>query len=109
LEEQTVSLLNHWLEDEAVHEYIGVNRYGGIDWFNQESFEEVLWWLFLIAVLEIIATQPEDQLRAGQLPASVLTHIRKCFSVVENLLSAQERSGYQLEKLISSAQQKELA
>jgi glycosidase len=109
MEEQTVSLLNHWLEDEAVHEYIGVNRYGGIDWFNQESFEEVLWWLFLIAVLEIIATQPEDQLRAGQLPSSVLTHIRKCFSVVENLLSAQERSGYQLEKLISFAQQKELA
>jgi hypothetical protein len=78
--------LTDLLADDEVRRYIGVNRHQGILWFNKERFEELLWWLLLVATLVT-----EERGAAG--PREVLGR----------LAQAAEASGYQLEKLLALA------
>jgi hypothetical protein len=40
------------LSDSDVLGYLGVNRYQDVLWFNKEAFEDLLWWLYIIAAVE---------------------------------------------------------
>ena len=44
------------LSDSDALNYLGVNRYQDILWFNKEAFEDLMWWLFIIAAVEISVT-----------------------------------------------------
>ena len=88
------SALQDWLKDDHIQRFLGVNRYQGILWFNKEAFDELLWWLFALAVIDITAGQP-----AGQVPEL----IAGSYAVIQKLQEAQELSAYQLEKLLEAA------
>jgi hypothetical protein len=82
------------LKDDEVQQFLQVNRYQGVLWFNKEAFEQLLWWLLLLAAVEISA----DPLRPA---AERAKEILACYEVVQHLHQAGENSGYQVEKLLS--------
>ena len=87
-------VLESWLKDDEVQQFLQVNRHRGVLWFNKEAFEQLLWWMLLPAVVTISA----DSLRP---PAEVAQEIVALYDVVKKLQRAEEESGYQVEKLVS--------
>ena len=87
------NLLQVWLEDEQVQRFIQVNRHNDILWFNQESFEELVWWMKVTAWLEVNTdaatsrTQKVEQLLAVE-------------EVTGQMLAAMRKSEFRLAKLV---------
>ena len=52
----------HWLKDTIVQQemqqYLNINRYQDILWFNQERFEILIKWLYILGFIEI-GTKPK--------------------------------------------------
>ncbi|MFB3886704.1 MAG: alpha-amylase family glycosyl hydrolase [Thermodesulfobacteriota bacterium] len=83
------------LRDCEVQQFLMVNRYNEILWFNKESFEELLWWLMLVAAVEI----GFDPLR----PASeIVKELAECYGMIQTLDEAKEISQYQVQKLLEA-------
>jgi hypothetical protein len=53
-------ILSSILSDSDALGYLGVNRYQEVLWFNKEAFEDLLWWLFIIAAVEITCITIKD-------------------------------------------------
>jgi hypothetical protein len=70
-----------------------VNQYNDIWWFNKEAFEEMLWWLMMVAALTI----GSDPLRPVN---AVVAELEKCYSMIQKWHKAEEKSEYQMEKLL---------
>ena len=88
--------LESWLEDDEVRQFLRVNRYRGILWFNKEAFEGLLWWMLLLAAIGISA----DPLRPT---GGVAQEIVEVYDIVKQLRQAGEQSGYQVEMLLEVA------
>jgi hypothetical protein len=91
-------VLESWLKDDEVQQFLQVNRYpptpvGGVLWFNKEAFEQLLWWMLLLAVIAVSA----DPLRPTH---EIAPEIVTCYNVVRQLHRAEEESGYQVEALL---------
>jgi hypothetical protein len=83
------------LKDSQAQQFLMVNRYKETLWFNKESFEEMLWWLMLIAAVEI----GFDPLR----PASeMVKELAACYGMIQSLDEAKGKSEYQVEKLLGT-------
>lgn len=87
------ALLNSWLGDEAARRYIQTHVDDGVLWFNKEAFEELAWWTI---VVELVLHRARPSLTTARLRKGA----RYAQAVWEELRRAEERSGYQLEKLI---------
>jgi glycosidase len=89
-------ILRTWLRDSEVQRYIMVNRYKDVLWFNKEAFERLLGWFLTMADIDALADTdlpvPDRQAR--------LADQRR---VVQSLLVAEGKSGYQVEKLLEAA------
>jgi glycosidase len=88
-------LMSSLLSDSDALLYLGVNRYQDILWFNKEAFEDLLWWLFIIGIIEIVSTSRDDK-DIDELRRLILTS----HGEIEKLLSSAQASGYKLEKLL---------
>lgn len=92
-------ILHAWLKDSTIQQFINVNRYQGILWFNRESFDELLWWMFAVACIPQLAdlvAEPADPAETGQV-------IQKAHKLVQKLAVAAAKSGYQVDKLLAAA------
>lgn len=89
------SILTSILSDGDALVYLGVNRYQDVLWFNKESFEDLLWWLMVIASVEISGAHIDAD-QANVVGKSILP----CYQVISNLLASAQASGYKLEKLL---------
>jgi glycosidase len=89
------NILTSILSDSDALVYLGVNRYQDVLWFNKESFEDLLWWLMVIASVEISGTHIEED-QTNIVGKSILS----CYQVISNLLASAQESGYKLEKLL---------
>jgi len=89
------TVLNSILSDSDALAYLGVNRYQDVLWFNKESIEDLLWWLMVIASVEISGTH----INAEQINI-VGKSILPCYQVISSLLTSAQASGYKLEKLL---------
>ncbi|MCA1597028.1 MAG: alpha-amylase, partial [Chloroflexi bacterium] len=85
-------VLETWLRDEDVRQFLGVNRHGGQLWFNHESFEQLLWWMELVA--QIALTTEES---AGDTER----RLSECARVLQELKAAEAASGYRLDRLLA--------
>jgi hypothetical protein len=72
---------------------LGVNRYRGVLWFNQQCYEQLLWWLLTTAAIEI-STGREAEL------ASTLAQAE---GLLELLQRAEQASGYRVDHLLAAA------
>ena len=86
------------LKDEEVQQFLLVNRFNEILWFNKEAFEELLWWLMLVAAVEI----GFDPLRPVK---ELMKAFERCWSMIQSLQEAEQKSEYQVERLLSALQE----
>ncbi len=91
--EHAAQALTAWLEDAEVQRRLGVNRYEGVLWFNKESFDEWLWWMYAAAVVQEAASDKDNKLSQ---------RIAACYAVIRELQQAEEASGYQVDGLLSA-------
>jgi len=87
--------LSTWLQDDDVRQFIQVNRFNEVVWFNKESFEELVWWLLLVATVTLTSDPARP---AEEIPGQIAGRYR----VVRRLLRAEQASGYQVEKLLEA-------
>jgi hypothetical protein len=85
-------LLDTLLADEDVRVCLKINRYNEIDWYNKEAFEQLLWGLFAVAVVDVTANEEND-------PAGVTDTLLATYEVIKKLQDAQVDAEYQVEKL----------
>ncbi|MEA3376338.1 MAG: alpha-amylase family glycosyl hydrolase [Chloroflexota bacterium] len=88
-------VLHAWLQDDEVQHLLRVNRYQDVLWFNAEAFDQLLWWMELIAAVAIGA----DPARS---PEGAAKAIVACHDVVADLQRAEVESDYQLEQLLEA-------
>jgi hypothetical protein len=85
--------LRKLLVDQEVQQFIGVNRYQDILWFNQEAFESLLGWLLAISLADITArtSSSDDEMAAD---------IAEVYDIVREWRDAGEESGFRVEALL---------
>jgi len=81
------------LREHEVQAYLGVNRYQDVLWFNQESFEQWVWWIMLFSTVEL-ATGADAHFVAAFIGR---------YALVRRWLEAEKVSGYQVAKLLEAA------
>ena len=83
------------LNDQEVGEFLGVNRHQDVLWFNKEAFDRMLWWMLLLAVVDSSSDPTGTQ-------TEVAEEIIDRYDIVRKLEQGEEKSGYQVEKLLES-------
>jgi hypothetical protein len=96
-DQKPVQLLQSWLRDAELQRLLGFNRYQSILWFNKESFEEWVWWVFTSAVIDL-ANKPDNTL--GMDSAVIVSG---WYELIQRLRQAARSSEYQVEKLLEAA------
>ncbi|MHB9022754.1 MAG: alpha-amylase family glycosyl hydrolase [Armatimonadota bacterium] len=84
-------LLHALFADSDVLRVVQVNRHQETLFFNKEAFEKLLWWLFLIAAIQLPSESDAPQ-RA----------LAECYQAIRALHGASERSDYQVERLLEA-------
>ena len=91
-------VLESLLKDNEVHQFLQVNRYNDMLWFNKEAFDELLWWLVLVAAVEISS----DPVRT---PSEIVKDLEDCSRIAKALEEAEKKSSYQVEKLLTTVKE----
>jgi hypothetical protein len=89
--------LESLLKDSDVQQFLQVNRYNDILWFNKESFDELQWWLLIVASVQI---DSDIQKSATE----VVKEIEDCYAILKVWQHGEKRSNYQVEKLLEAFQ-----
>jgi glycosidase len=92
---QASQVLESWLKDGETQQFLQVNRYQGVLWFNHEAFEQLLWWMLTLAAVAISA----DPLRPA---TKVAKEIAAGYNLVQELRRAEQKSQYQVDKLLAA-------
>ncbi len=75
----------------------GVNQVAGITYFNKQQFEELLTWLQLPALIEIVQA---EAIQAKSVQTAGITKIEAC---VASARKASQRAGYDLSKYLAAS------
>jgi hypothetical protein len=92
-QKQAFAKLELLFKDGDLRQFLQINQYKDIWWFNKEAFEEMLWWLMMVAALEI----GSDSLRPVN---AVIEELERCYSMIQKWQQAEEKSECQVEKLL---------
>jgi hypothetical protein len=82
------------LKDGDLRQFLQINQHKDIWWFSKEAFEEMLWWLMMVAALTI----GSDPLRPVN---AVIEALEGCYAMIQEWQQAEEKSEYQVEKLLT--------
>ena len=93
--ELPANMLERLLADSDVQQFLHVNRYNDVLWFNQEAFEQLLGWLMAAAVID--ATLKPDR-PVKEVTADILA----AYAVIKCWQDAEDESEYQVEKLLAA-------
>jgi hypothetical protein len=85
-------VLSSLFRDNDAQRALQVNRYQDTLWFNKEAFEQIIWWMFVIAT--VVCTSRSPHRPAVEIPT--------LWETVNRLRQASEASGYQVEKLLGA-------
>ncbi|NIO03397.1 MAG: alpha-amylase, partial [Proteobacteria bacterium] len=93
--DETRSNLKALLTEPEVQQFLEFNWYDGVLWFSKERFEELMEWLFLVSVLDLIA--PVDHIGEKVVQAILERH-----EVVQQVIRWARRSEYRVQKLLTN-------
>jgi len=87
-----------WLESllsrQDIQQFLSINRYQGLLWFNAERFELLIWWLIAIAIIEI-GSDPKMSTN------SLLEKFIGLNQIRQKLIEKMKNSEYRVDKLLS--------
>jgi len=90
---KTRRALSRLLDDAYLCQYINVNEYEGVLWFNRESLQEILWWLLATAIVQITAN---PRTKKSEKPVQIVA----VYDMVKKMLKSLAASEYQVDKLL---------
>jgi hypothetical protein len=93
-EKRAYPLLESLLKDNEVQQFLQINRYNEILWFNREVFDDLLRWLMMLAAIEI-SSDPQRPTH------QVAKDLEDCYGIIQRLKEAEQKSDYQVEKLLA--------
>ncbi len=86
-----IDTLNVLLDSNIVNNLLHINEFEGTTYFNKERFEELIYWILLIQILDLFDnTQNEEK--------KLIQDIKKAFEKTETLIKEADESGYDLNK-----------
>jgi glycosidase len=88
-------VIQNLLRDAEVQDYLQVNRYREVLWFNKESFNDLLKWLNIAAVTDALITWEEDRNKTCK-------EISQRYLLIEKFRRAEKDAGYQVEMLLDA-------
>jgi hypothetical protein len=88
--------LASWLDDSDVRQLVQANRHDGILWFNKESFEHMLRWMLVTALVTAHAGRDDEE-------PTLACRAAEAYAVVEELRQVAEESDYRLDSLLRTA------
>jgi len=92
-------LMESWIKIPEIQSKLGLNRYNDVLWFNQEGFEDFLWWMYLLGILNLpMGTNPDAN--------TMIESILKMYEVIEKIRKAEKKSGFQVQKLLAQFEKK---
>lgn len=86
-------LLHNLLSNREVQAFLQVNRYQNIVYYNKEAFETLAWWLYVISVIDAIASSKRKK-------EAIAREIADRHGIIRKWLKASEESEFQVEKLL---------
>ena len=94
-------MLQSWLKDSEVQAFMRVNRYQDVLWYNKESFEELLWWLYAAGAVCVLSHVMQSDADVSATAQELIAN----YELVDKLLRAENASEYQVEKLLEAARE----
>ncbi len=85
------------LKDTDARNYIRVNRFQEVLWFGKELFDDLIDWLYIISIVELLA---RPKLKKADLAQEIL----RCNALIAEIHTAGDQSEYQIEKLVNILQ-----
>jgi glycosidase len=95
---QPHDVLESLLKDHEVNQFLKVNRFNDILWFNKEAFDELRGWLLQVAIVDLIS----DPLGSS---SERMKEIERCHRIILKWKEAEKRSEYQVEKLLEAVKE----
>ena len=99
--ERAYRMLQSWLKDSEVQAFMRVNRYQDVLWYNKESFEELLWWLYAAGAVCVLSHVMQSDADVSATAQELIAN----YELVDKLLRAENASEYQVEKLLEAARE----
>ncbi len=87
--EQASRFLKEIIHTLETQQFLNVNLYDGKLSFNQENFDEMTWWLLALASIDARPSSGKER----------AAHITEAYKVILELLAAEAKSGFELDKL----------
>jgi hypothetical protein len=87
------------LKDGDVRDFLGVNRYRDVLWFNQERFDDLIGGLLATALVTVAVESPSDGAAAAE-DETTAEHVQATTALAEAIQEAEQKSAYQLERLL---------
>jgi len=94
-DQSSLSLIESWLSNEAIRDFLNINRHRGTLWFNKEAFESMMWWMLTSSLIRLVA----DPMKS--LP-EVIEDLFDAYCLIDALIEAEKESEYQVEKLLEA-------
>jgi glycosidase len=94
------AMLESLFSDPEVRHFLQVNRYKEKLWFNKESFEQLMGWIFVISTVKLFS---DPALPVHDAADTVISH----FKIIKQLLDISGKSNYQIERLLETARKTE--
>ncbi len=91
-EKPLYTILKNLLGDPQVRQFLQVNRYQDVLWFNKEAFESLAGWLFAVGVMDSLMQEKVS-----------VKSIEELFNSIQALLEIEEESGYRVDRLLEGA------
>ena len=92
-------LLSRLFNDSEIQQFLQINRYNEVLWYNKESFEQLTLYLFIVSVLDS-TSEP------GREGIEIAKEISYRFGIINKWLEAEKESKYQVEKLLERLKKK---
>jgi glycosidase len=86
------------LKDGDVRDFLGVNRYRDVLWFNQERFDDLIGGLLATALVTLTAEAAPEEAEISDTDA--VDHAQAATALAQTIQEAELRSAYQLERLL---------
>jgi len=88
-------LLESLLRDSDVQQFLQVNRFRDVLWYNKEAFEQLLWWMLLLVVVDLGVSRLREN-------PDAMKQFADHYRVVHDLQRAGQESEYQVERLLAA-------
>ena len=93
---RSYTLVDHLLKDNEVQQFLQINRYQDVLWYSKDRFEQLLWWLLMVAVVK----STSDKTRPL---ADSQKEIEEYYHLIQRLQRAAQKSGYRVRDLLGLA------